>query len=64
MAHATLGKVEDDRIGGRIVADLADELDRPAGTRRGRATRAAVPAAAMTPSDSRPMGQPMTTIIW
>ena len=27
------------------------------------ATRAAVPAAAMTPSDSRPMGDPMTTII-
>ena len=63
MADAAAGEIEDDRLGRRIVADPADQLDRPSGARPPRARRATRhPPAAIAPSTIRPIGDPMTTI--
>ena len=62
MADAAAGQVEDDRVGRRIVARPADQLDHRPAAAAASATRDADPPAAIAPSAIRPIGDPMTTI--
>ena len=62
MSDAATREIEDDRLGRRIVARAADQLDQPSCGAAASATRDADPPAAIAPSAIRPIGDPMTTI--